>query len=156
MCACVSFLGLVFCLLMTTVCETSCPLSLYSCPSLPFLPLSPLILCLSLLFLPPFPFTPPLPPNHRFKQLASSSADTSSMQIESPLTLRLSHFLAVFLFSLPFRDYVVMRVSCLYSKTFLTSLSFALTFAFSLSPLHSHVVTLSCYPLPLSTPCYIN
>lgn len=77
----------------------------------------------------------PLPPNLRcrFKQPALSSADTSSMQIESPPTLRLSHFFPVFFFSLLCRDYVVMRVSCLYSETFLTSLSFALTFAFSLS-----------------------
>lgn len=53
------------------------------------------------------------------------------MQIESPPTHRLSHFLAVFLFSRPFRDYVVMRVSCMYSKTSLTLLPFALPFAFS-------------------------
>ncbi len=73
----------------------------------------------------PFLFPPPPPnPRCRFKQLALSSADTSSMQIESPPTLRLSHFFPVFFFSLPFRDYVVMRVSCLYGETFLTSLFF--------------------------------
>lgn len=150
-----SFLVLVFCLLMTTVFETSCPLPLSSCPSLPFsVPLTS-----NLLPRPPAPsspplllFCPPLPPSPRcrFKQLALSAADTSSMQIESPPTLCLPHFLAVVLFSLPLRDYVVMRVSCLCGETFPTPLSFALTFPFSLlcAPmlLLSHAVPSLCLP----------
>lgn len=63
-------------------------------------------------------------PRCRFKQLPLSSVDNSSMQIESPPTLCLSHFYAVSLFPLPFRYYMVMRVSCLYSETSLTLLFF--------------------------------
>lgn len=128
MCAEVSLPRLVFCLLMTSVFETSCPPSPHSCPSLsllalPSLALSPLILSFTLLFLPP---PPPLSvllrrptPGASFKQPALSAADTSSMQIESP-PASLSHSSPVLLFSLPFRYYVVMRVSCLYSETSLT------------------------------------
>lgn len=39
-CTCVPFSGLLFCLLMTTVFQTFCPFSLYSCLSLSSLPLS--------------------------------------------------------------------------------------------------------------------
>ena len=89
-------------------------------PTSNLVPLPPV----SLTTLPPFSLSPPPPPNPRcrFKQLALIAADTSSMQIQSPPTLRLSHFSRVCLFSLPFRDYVVMRVSCLFGETSLTPL----------------------------------
>lgn len=108
----------------------------YPCPF--FLPLTSLILCLSLLFLPPLVSSSPL--RCRFNQLALSTADTLSMQNEFPPTLRLSHFLAVFLFSLAFRNYVVMRVSCLSSETFLTLLSLSLVLSLS------HAVPSFCRP----------
>lgn len=81
-------------------------------------------------------------PDAGFKQLALSAADTSSMQIQSPPTLRLSHFSRICLFSLPFRDYVVMRVSCLFGETFLTPL-------FLCSHICALSLSLSC-SLPLS------
>lgn len=116
---------------MTTVFETPCPLSLYSCPSLSFLPLSPLILYLSLLFLPPLPFslllclpTPDAGLNNQLCALLTLCQCKLNLLHLSP-SLSLSHFFSpVFLFSLPFRDYVVMRVSCLYGETFITSLFF--------------------------------
>lgn len=127
MCSEVSLPRLVFCLLMTSVFKTSCPLPPHSLSvslfALPSQALSPLILSFPLLFLPP---PPPLSvllrrptPDAGFKQPALGAADTSSMQIESP-PASLSHSFPVLLFSLPFRYYVVMRASCLYSQTFLT------------------------------------
>lgn len=72
------------------------------------------------------------------KQLTLSCADTASMQIESPPQLsHLSHFWGVFLVSLPFRDYVVMRVSRL-CTTDLSHLAF----------FHAHI----CFP-SLSLSC---
>lgn len=106
---------------------------------------------------PTTPFlSPPLPPNTRcrFKQPALCSADTLSMQIESPpplsVSLPLSFLFPVFLFSLPFRDYVVMRVSCLYGETFITSLFFCT---------HICVLSLSlllscCHSLMMSPPSF--
>lgn len=120
--------------------------------ALPSLALSPLILSFTLLFLPPPPPPPPLcvllrrpTPGASFKQPALSAADTSSMQIESP-PASLSHSFPVLLFSLPFRYYVVMRVSCLYSETSLT-LPF---FCFHICSL-PHVLS-CCRSLVLSSP----
>lgn len=142
---------------MTTVFKTSCPLSLFSCLSFPF----PAPLTSNRVPQPPVsPTTPslsPLPQTHhprrKFKQLALSSADTSSMQIESPPTLRLSHFFPVSRsrFPLPFRDYVVMRMSCLYSRTLLTSLSFALALV-SLALSCTHPCCHSCAVLSILLP----
>lgn len=120
------------------------PISLFSGSLPPNLVLHPPVSSTNTFLCSPMPASP----RCRFEQLALSSADNSSMQIESPPTLCLSYFYPVFLFSLPFRYYMVMRVSCLYSETSLTSLFFC-----------SHICSLShalpcCRSLVLSTPSF--
>lgn len=146
-CTCVPFSGLLFCLLMTTVFQTFCPFSLYSCLSLPSLPLSTSNLV-------PHPsVTSSLLP---FLRCPTAHADSNtSLEHRLPFVSanqifpKLSSLSCLSLFSLCVRDYVVMRVSCLQSKAFLTLL---LLLSLSLS----HVVTLSFCPLHLPSSCFIN
>lgn len=108
---CVPFSGLLFCLLMTTVFQTFCPFSLYSCLSLPSLPLSTSNLV-------PHPsVTSSLLP---FLRCPTAHADSNtSLEHRLPFVSanqifpKLSSLSCLSLFSLCVRDYVVMRVSCL-------------------------------------------
>lgn len=115
--------GLVFCLIMTRVFETSCPLPLNSCPSLSFS--GPLVtsnlVCRSsfssicLRSCPPSP----LSPRCMFKQLALRTGGTLSMQIQSPSSLCHPHFFVITLFTVLSKHNLVMRwpSSCRWPST---------------------------------------